>query len=175
MRIYDLQPHQKELAKSLLKLNQNNLHYLVSQPNENFKNHTISEIRKHIKSGIRKYSKDFLLHNYYSGAENQLFQYVAFIEYPKEFYLSISKVDADIFSMYKGVHFHLFISSKSIYVDMNQLFYYIFRELSSQEIKQQSIRKYDYKKIDSLTKEFAEYHTKQHYHYIDSDRVLSNI
>ena len=175
MKTHDLKPHQKELAKQISKLNKDNLYYLVSQPDERKMNHSINELKKHIKGGIRKYTKDFLLHHYRNGVESSLFQYVMFIEYPKDFYIAISKTDEDLFSMYKGVHFHLFISSTSKSVNIPQLFYYLLKELSSQKLKESSIRKYDYFKIEKLDERFSEYHTKQHYHYLDQDRLLINL
>ena len=88
MKKHKLKPHQKELSLRILtevnKFNENNLYYLVSKPNMNSKNNlTIPEIKKYINSGIQKYTQEFLLHNYYWGAEKKLFQYFLFIEYPK--------------------------------------------------------------------------------------------
>ncbi len=175
-REHKLKPHQIELAKKVEQLYSSNLYYLVTKPHRQFKNHTINEIKMHFTEALEKYSRDYLLHRYKKGDENSLFKYVMFIEYPKEFYQAISVVDADLFSMYKGVHFHLFISSKDKYANIPQLIYYIFSELSSQKIKERSILEYDYYRFDrEPEKRFLEYHTKQHYHYLDKNRLLINI
>ena len=176
MKKHKLLPHQIELADKLYKLNQKNLFYLVSQPNDKFPNHSVNELKKHIKKGIIRYTRDYLLHNYKYGLEDRLFKYVLFIEYPKEFYQAISLVDTDLSSMYSGVHFHLFISSDDSLVCFPQLFHHIFSELSYQELKEKSIRKFDYKKIEpTIERRFAEYHTKQHYPCIDENRLLINL
>jgi hypothetical protein len=176
MKQHKLQPHQIELADKLYNLNNKNLFYLVSQPNDKLPNHSVNELKKHIKKGIKRYTRDYLLHNYKRGLEDRLFKYVLFIEYPKEFYQSISLVDADLFSMYNGVHFHLFISSDDSLVCFPQLFHNIFFELSYQKLKEKSIKKFDYKKIEHIIdRRFAEYHTKQHFHYIDENRILINL
>jgi hypothetical protein len=173
---HKLQPHQIELADKLYNLNQNNLFYLVTQPNDQQLNHSVNELKKHVKNAIERYTRDYLLHNYRNGLEDRLFKYVLFIEYPKEFYLAISLVNEDLFSMYSGVHFHLFISSDDNLVCFHKLFYYILSELSYQKVKEKSIKKFDYKKIEpTLDRRFAEYHTKQHYHFVDENRLLINL
>jgi hypothetical protein len=175
MKKYNLKPHQLQLANQLLKINKNNLYYLVSQPNEKYKNHTINELKKHILSGIKKYTKDSLLWNYSLGCENILFDYFCFIEFPKEFYQNLLNENIDISSLYSSPHFHLFISPKKNFICMDSLFYYIFNELTSQKLKQLSIKKYDYIKINNLSENFINYHTKQHYHYLDNNRIMTNL
>lgn len=180
MKKHKLKPHQQELAsrikKELDKFNQNNLYYLVSKPNIDVENNlTIPEIKKYIKSGIQKYTQEFLLHNYYWGAEKKLFQYILFIEYPKDFYLATLDTNADLTSLNNDVHFHMFISSKSNYVNMTQIGYKIFYDLTSSKSKSNSISKYKCYKIENISEEFIEYHTKQHYQYIDKDRLMINV
>jgi hypothetical protein len=180
MKQHKLKPHQIELATRVMtevnKLNENNLYYLVSKPNENTDNLTIPEIKKYIKSGIQKYTQEFLLHNYYWGAEKKLFQYILFIEYPKDFYLATLDINANLTSLNNDVHFHMFISSNNNFVNMTQLGYQILLDLTSSRKKPNSIKKYKcYKIEDGITKEFAEYHTKQHYQYIDKERLMINI
>jgi hypothetical protein len=175
MKEYKLKPHQHKLVDLVFNLNQQNLYYGVTQTNIETSNHTVNELKKHIKSAIKKYSRDYLLHKYFYNSENKLFQFVLFIEFPKDFYLSISNIEQDILSMYNGVHLHLFISSRDNLVCMKQLFHYIFLELTSQKNKCQSVKKYDYFKIDELSRRFVEYHTKQHYTYVDNERLMFNV
>ena len=47
-------------------------------------------------------------------------------------------------------------------------------DLTSQKLKAQSLRKYDYIKLDSLDNNFVNYHTKQHYHSINQEMLLFN-
>jgi hypothetical protein len=53
MREYKTTPDQKALASKLFELDQDNLFYIVSQPHEQKKNHTIKELKKHIKGGLK--------------------------------------------------------------------------------------------------------------------------
>lgn len=179
MKKHNLKPHQKELASrvftELKMLNENNLYYLVSKPNSHTDNLTIPELKKYIKSGIQKYTQEFLLHNYYWGAEKKLFQYILFIEYPKDFYLATLDTNANLTSLNNDAHFHMFVSSNNSFVNMTQLGYQIFRDLTSSKKKPNSIRKYKCYKLENISEEFIEYHTKQHYQYIDKERLMINI
>lgn len=176
MRTYNLTPEQKNLASKLFELDQKNLYYIVSQPDERHKNHTIPEIKMNINKALKYYSKDLMSYQYFTGAEKRLFKYVAFIEYPKEFYLALLNSESDITSLYDGVHFHLFIApTKPSIINMESVAYRIFNQFSYQKIKQNSIRKFSCRKIENLNNEFAEYHTKQHYLFIDSERLLLNL
>jgi len=176
MREYKTTLDQKALASKLFELDQDNLFYIVSQPHEQKKNHTIKELKKHIKGGLKTYTQKFLGYDYFKGAENQLFKYIAFIEYPKEYYLALSRPDEDITSLYSGAHFHLFITTKlTSIVNMEQVASQILIQLCKQKLKADSIRKFSCNKVIGLTREFAEYHTKQHYHYTDKERIMINL
>ena len=49
-------------------------------------------------------------------------------------------------------------------------------ELCNLLLKEKSIKKFDYQKLeDTIDRRFAEYHTKQHFHYIDENRILINL
>ena len=58
---------------------------------------------------------------------------------------------------------------------MTQIGYQILYDLTSSKKKSNSINKYKCYKLDSISEEFIEYHTKQHYLYIDKDRLMLNI
>jgi hypothetical protein len=133
-------------------------------------------LKKHIKGGLKTYTQKLLGYEYFKGAENEIFKYIAFIEYPKEYYLSLLRPDEDITSLYCGTHFHLFITTKwTSIVNMEQVASQILIQLCKQKLKSESIRKFSCNKVIGLTKEFAEYHTKQHYQYIDNERLLINL
>jgi hypothetical protein len=176
MKTYHHTPEQKLLAEKIFELDLNNLYYIVSQPDIRFQNHTINEIKKHIKDALKNYTRELFCHQYFTGAENKLFKYIAFIEYPKDFYLALIDENADLTSQYKGVHFHLFISStKPSIVNMESVTCRILFQLTRQKLKERSIRKFSCQRIYDLSKEFAEYHTKQHYKYIDKERIMINL
>lgn len=175
MKEYRLKPHQKELANHLLNINQKNLYYLVSQPDERYNNHTINELKKHIYSAIKKYTKEYYIYDYRPGMENNLFEYFLFIEYPKQFYLGLQDENTDLTNLYMAPHFHLFISGKKGFVCIERVIHSIYEELTSQKLKRLSLKKYDYVKLNNIPIPFAEYHTKQHYQYVDKNRLLTNI
>lgn len=174
MREYKLKEHQIKLANIVHKLDTKNLYYLTSQANTIFPNHTVNELKKHILSAVRKYVISFMGYKYKYGAEKELIKYCLFIETTKEFNQAIYNYETDMTNIKPGLHFHLFITSTNQTIHIPQIIHSLFMDLTSQKLKAQSLRKYDYIKLDSLDNNFVNYHTKQHYHSINQEMLLFN-
>ena len=175
MKEYKLKEHQIKLANLVHKLDSKNLYYLTSQANILFPNHTVNEIKKHITNTIKKYVRSFMGSKYSYGVEKDMIKYCLFIETTKEFNQAIYNFDTDMTNMKPGLHFHLFITSVNQSIHIPQIIHDLFLELTSQKLKAQSIRKYDYIKLEQLNTNFVNYHTKQHYYAINKEMLLFNL
>lgn len=161
MRINSITPHQKQILADVKRLNPKRLYYLVVQQNRIYPNLSLNELKKHIKRGIKNYTRELLGIDYFVNAENKIIQYYCFFETSKDFYWSQQKNFIPSQVLFIDLHFHLFVSSNYSSVHIPQLIQYIFRELTSQRIKNKAILKFDYKKINVLEDNFILYHTKQ--------------
>ena len=172
---YPIKPHQKEMIDEVKKLNQNRLYYVVIQQDKHFPNLTLNELKKHLKSSIKRYVRDFFSMEYRKDLEYNLIKYVCFFEYSKEFSQSLYLEELKTDEIDMGIHFHLFISSNNSQVYIPQLVQYLYWNLTSQPIKARAIKLFDYTKIEKLEDRFIQYHTKQHYNELNNNMFMKNI
>jgi hypothetical protein len=172
---YSIKPHQKEMIDEVQKLNPNRLYYVVIQQDKDNNNLTLNELKRHLKTSIKRYVRDFFSMEYRTNLENELIKYVCFFEYSKEFSQSLYLENIRTDEVYMGTHFHLFVSSNNSQVHIPQLIQYIYWNLTSQPIKARAIKFFDYKKLDSLEERFIQYHTKQHHKEFNSNMFMKNL
>ena len=162
MKTYTMKPHQKRMIDEVKNLSPKRLYYVVIQQNSLFPNLTLNELKKHLRSSIKQYVSELLGYQY-RGLENKVIQYYCFFETTKEFHQSQYFDNVKNDEVFMGLHFHLFLSSKSGDVYLPQLIHYLFWNLTSQSNKTKSLKDFDYFKIDKLDDLFIQYHTKQFY------------
>ena len=175
MRTYELKPHQNQILNEVKNLPKQRLHYLVIQQNRNKPNFTLRELKKHIRTGIKKYVNQIYPFNNIKGLEKQLVKYYCFFETSEEFFKSQHKniiVDENI---EMNLHFHLFITSTDSSIYVPQLINNIILEFFGQRNKQSSLLKIDYDRIEKLEDDFILYHTKQMMYESNLDFIIKNI
>ncbi len=175
MRTYELKPHQSQILNEVKNLPKQRLHYLVVQQNRNKPNFTLRELKKHIRTGIKKYVCQIYPFTNIKDLEKQLVKYYCFFETSEEFFKSQHKniiVDENI---EMNLHFHLFITSTDSNVYVPQLINNIILEFFGQRNKQSSLLKIDYNRIEKLGDDFILYHTKQMMYESNLDFIIKNI
>lgn len=175
MKDYTITPNQKRMIDDVKNLYPKRLYYLVIQQNRLKPNLTINELKKHVRNGIKSYVRTFFSLEYRTNLENELIQYVCFLETSKEFQQSLYQTNLNTDEVYLGLHFHLFISSRSGQVHIPQLIHYIFLSLTSQPLKSEAIKLFDYFKVENLDERFIQYHTKQHFRCESPEMYMKNI
>jgi hypothetical protein len=133
MRNYAYKPHQLQMLKEVKGMNLTRLHYLVIQQDTRYTNFTLNELKKHILTGIKNYTKELLGINYKFGCEKDLIQYYSFFETSKAYFQAMysdTLIQADL---KMKLHFHLFISSNYSQVNMSQLINSIIHEFLNQK------------------------------------------
>lgn len=175
MRTFELKPHQNQILIEVKNLPKSKLHYLVVQQNRNKPNFTLKELKKHIKTGIKKYVSQLYPFNTIKNLEKNTIKYYCFFETSKEFNNSQNKnIIVDI-NIEMNLHFHLFITSTDSNVYVQKLINDILQEFFKQTNKQSSLSKIDYYKIDKLEDDFILYHTKQMKDLLNIDFIMKNI
>ena len=175
MRTYELKPHQNQILNEVKNLPKQRLHYLVIQQNRNKPNFTLKELKKHIRTGIKKYVYQIYPFTNIKDLEKQLVKYYCFFETSEEFFKSQHKniiVDDNI---EMNLHFHLFITSTDSNIFIPQLINNIILEFFVHRNKQSSLLKIDYNKIEKLEDDFILYHTKQMMYESNLDFIIKNI
>jgi len=172
---YQLKEHQKEILADVKNLPINQLHYLVVQQSLKYPPLTLNELKKHIRSGIKNYVKEWMGYQYRPGNENEIIEYYGFFETSKEFWWSQHTYNLNKSDFDSRFHFHLFLSSKKPLVCFNSVVNSIFTELTSQKNKRLSVSKFNYNRVNKLDDDFILYHTKQLMHGPSSELVMKNI
>jgi hypothetical protein len=175
MRTFELKPHQKQILIEVKNLPKSKLHYLVIQQNRNKPNFTLKELKKHIKTGIKKYVSQLYPFNTIKNLEEKIIKYYCFFETSKEFNYSQNKNNIVDENIEMNLHLHLFITSSDSNVYVPKLINDIIQEYFNQTNKQSSLLKIDYYKIEKLEDDFILYHTKQMKDFINIDFIMKNI
>lgn len=175
-RTYSINPYQLKILNEVKSLPKKHLHYLVVQQSNTNYNLTLKEIRKLIRSGLKRYFQETLI-PYQNGIENELVKFLCVFETTKDFFHSQHQniiVNEDI---EMGIHFHLFITSPDNYswLSFPNLFHTIFNELTHLPHKNKCISKFDYTKLNELDENFILYHTKQFMYRPSIEMVMTNI
>jgi hypothetical protein len=173
-RIYEISPPQLKILNYIKSLPKKNLHYLVGQQSEKDRNLTLSELKKLIRDGIRRYVKQVTLSSS-KGIENELVKYFCVFETVKDYSLSQYQntvVDEEIFM---GIHFHLFITSEINWISFPSLFHSIFNELTHLKHNYRCISKFDYDRLEVLNEDFILYHTKQFRNTQSLEMIMTNL
>lgn len=85
MRTYKLKPHQNQILNEVKNLPKKRLHYLVIQQNTNKPNFTLKELKKHIRTGIKKYVYQIYPFTNIKELEKQLVRYYCFLKHQRSF------------------------------------------------------------------------------------------
>jgi len=175
-RTFSIQPHQYKILETIKHLPQKRLHYLTIQQSNKHSNLTLPEMKRLVRSGIKKYIRRTNL-NCRSGFEDKVIKYFGIFETTKDFFQSQHQNHIVDEKIDLGLHLHLFFSSVDGYSDVSfpSLISTIFFELTCMKHKMRCISKYDYFKIENLNDDFVLYHTKQFMYRPSSEMIMCNI
>lgn len=174
-RTYELSLPQLKILSHIKSLPKKHLHYVVGQQSKRHRNLTLKELKLHLRKGINNYFKN----DPYISKENinNVIQYFCVFETTKDFFISQHQNTIVTEEIEMGLHFHLFITSPDNYpwVGFTNLIHDIFCELTHLPHNHRCIRKYDYKKLNTLPENFILYHTKQFMYNPSNEMIMTNI